>query len=443
MKLKVNKKTCLAVVLAGGMALSTLLVNAGSPATVKAASAERVQEIDKRIQEIEGKKKESEQERQQLESELKRLGEEKDRYLEELEVLEVELNRTVEEIETKEDEINETEDKAQQAARELKAAEKRVQERDRLLKTRVRAMYESGGNISYIEVLLGASSFGDFLQRVDFITTIIHHDQNLLEEHIRDQKMIAQKKKEIEQLLVQLEEQLEELHVLEARLERQQQEKRVQIASIEEEEEHLHEISEEVQEEMLRFVNEQSALLAEKKEIQAELKRMEEERKKAAQQAAAQQTTAKKGSAEKTSNSSPSASTPSGGQLAWPVPGYGINSSYGMRVHPISGKRKMHSGVDMSAPSGTAIVAAESGIVVHAGPHSSWGNHVIIDHGGGMQTLYAHIRDGGIKVSVGQQVSRGQKIAEVGRTGSATGNHLHFEVYINGKRVNPAPYLGL
>ncbi|MNJ49417.1 Murein DD-endopeptidase MepM [compost metagenome] len=130
-----------------------------------------------------------------------------------------------------------------------------------------------------------------------------------------------------------------------------------------------------------------------------------------------------------------------GGAMALPVSGARLSSGYGTRVHPISGQVKKHTGVDLAAPQGTDIKAAEGGVVIVAEWWSGYGNTVIIDHGDNLWTLYGHIRNGGIKVEKGEQVKRGQKVAEVGSTGNSTGPHLHFEVRINGSPVDPSPYL--
>lgn len=128
--------------------------------------------------------------------------------------------------------------------------------------------------------------------------------------------------------------------------------------------------------------------------------------------------------------------------LAWPVPSvHGISSGFGYRTNPITGKRSLHNGIDIPAPKGTPIVAAENGKVIVADYMNGYGNTVIIDHGNGLWTLYGHIKEGGILVSVGQQVRRGQTIALVGSTGNATGSHLHFTVYKNQVAVNPLHYL--
>ena len=119
-----------------------------------------------------------------------------------------------------------------------------------------------------------------------------------------------------------------------------------------------------------------------------------------------------------------------GGELAWPVPGYTrITSKYGMRTHPITGVYKLHSGVDIGAPAGANFIAANDGIVTKASYNSAYGNMVIIDHGGGVSTLYAHGSE--ILVEVGQTVKRGDAVLKVGSTGYSTGPHAHFEVRLN------------
>lgn len=136
------------------------------------------------------------------------------------------------------------------------------------------------------------------------------------------------------------------------------------------------------------------------------------------------------------------------GVMAWPVPGfYRISSPFGWRVHPIFQTRRFHAGIDVgrnadgTAISGAAIVAAGKGRVIWAGPRGGYGNVVMIDHGNGVVSLYAHQRSGGITVGNGQQVTKGQRIGTVGSTGYSTGPHLHFEVRVNGTPKSPMIYL--
>lgn len=129
-----------------------------------------------------------------------------------------------------------------------------------------------------------------------------------------------------------------------------------------------------------------------------------------------------------------------GGAMIWPVPGYtSITSEYGMRVHPITGAYKLHTGVDIGAPLGAEFVAAANGIVTKATFNTAYGNMVIIDHGGGVQTLYAHGSE--IIAQVGQEVTAGTPILKVGSTGYSTGPHAHFEIRIDGQTINPLDYL--
>ena len=129
-----------------------------------------------------------------------------------------------------------------------------------------------------------------------------------------------------------------------------------------------------------------------------------------------------------------------GGELAWPVPGYTrITSEYKMRVHPITGVYKLHTGVDISAPMGANFIAANDGVVIRAEMNGAYGNMVVVDHGGGISTLYAHGSE--ILVQVGQTVKRGDAVLKVGSTGYSTGAHAHFEVRINGVTTNPLPYI--
>ncbi|MGI5839810.1 MAG: LysM peptidoglycan-binding domain-containing M23 family metallopeptidase [bacterium] len=127
-----------------------------------------------------------------------------------------------------------------------------------------------------------------------------------------------------------------------------------------------------------------------------------------------------------------------GGTLAWPVQGR-ITSRYGWRTHPVSGKRDFHPGIDIGASTGTPIKAAAAGTVTYAGWMGGYGNMVIVDHGSGLETQYAH--NSSLTVSVGEKVQRGETIAKAGATGVVTGPHLHFNIVKNGEYINPLNYL--
>ena len=129
-----------------------------------------------------------------------------------------------------------------------------------------------------------------------------------------------------------------------------------------------------------------------------------------------------------------------GGSMGWPVPGYTKFSKYGMRMHPILKKKKLHTGIDIGCKTGDKIVASNDGTVIFSGVKGGYGNAVIIDHGGKISTLYGH--NSKLLVKVGDKVKKGEQIAKAGSTGLSTGPHCHFEVRVNGKPVDPAPYLG-
>lgn len=412
---------------------STLADFAWTSQKAHASLESDMKDLEREIKDLEQQQKDASELRKEYQKKLEQLQAEERQKQNELNTILSDIQYTVKEISEKEEEIEETKEQARIAALELKEAEERVEERERLIRERMRSMYESGGSVSYLEVLLGSSSIGDFLQRLDFLSLIMQKDQQIFEVFVEEQLEVERKKEEIEAFLVVLDEQLEELDQLHKKLQAQENQKRVQIASLQQEQEEIEKIDAEMQEQVKQLAAEQSRKVAAKQEIQAELKRIEEERKRAEEERKRQQ-----------QGSGGGGGSVSNGELAWPTPGhFRITSHFGWRTHPIRGTRHLHSGTDIGAPRGAAIVAAESGVVIFAGRQGSYGNLVIIQHdsSGSLQTYYAHIRDGGILVREGQMVQRGQKIAEVGMTGASTGYHLHFEVRVNGNPVNPLPYI--
>jgi len=125
----------------------------------------------------------------------------------------------------------------------------------------------------------------------------------------------------------------------------------------------------------------------------------------------------------------------------WPVASAAarVTSPFGYRVHPITGERRMHNGIDISAPSGTPVYATAAGRVAFSGKQTGYGHIVVVDHGGGIETAYAHLRER--RVSAGESVRAGDRVGDVGRSGWATGHHLQYEVRRDGRHVDPMPYL--
>lgn len=304
------------------------------------------------------------------------------------------------------EQINQTEADLLVAGQLLEEAGERVEKRDRMLQTRLRLMYQNGV-VSYVDVLMSATSFTDFVDRFDALQSIVNQDKDILEQNKKDKALKVQKEKEVEQKLNDVKALYEKLNDYQAVLVEKEKKKMQMIAQYNQKMEELEDISEE-QEKLLMDLAKKTADL--------ERKKREEQKKQTVFY--------------------------TGGKLGVPIKdNYRVSSGFGYRMHPIYHTKKLHAGIDFAAPAGTAIYAAESGVVITAGWTSGYGNTVILDHGNGLWTLYGHIRNGGIKVRVGESVKRGEKIAEVGSTGNSTGNHLHFEVRVNGTPKNPQSYL--
>ena len=258
---------------------------------------------------------------------------------------------------------------------------------------------QESSDVEYLDVLLSSKNISEFLSSYFLISELASYEMDLLDD-------MQAKKDEIELSKTRLEQDREQLATIKAN--------QTKTATILENTKTVRE----------NFI---SKLSDQEKEIQAQIDeyntRFEEINKEILELA--------QGSI---------AAEYIGGELAWPVPGYTrITSKYGMRTHPITGVYKLHTGVDIGAPMGANFIAANDGIVTKASYNGAYGNMVIIDHGGGVSTLYAHGSE--ILVEVGQTVKRGDPVLKVGSTGYSTGAHAHFEVRLNGVVTDPMPYI--
>ncbi|OKP85532.1 murein hydrolase activator EnvC [Paenibacillus sp. P32E] len=345
--------------------------------------------------------------------------------------------------------ITSTEKSLTVTANELDEAEARVASREKLLESRVRLMYTDGA-VSYLDVLLSSTSFSDFLDRADSLKMIVDQDQDLLVQHKLDKQTVIAKKQELEGQYAQAKQLYTDLESQRSVLKEKEAEKQELIAYYDKEIQESDGLTEEQDAKLVQLASDRSLLENKKDQIKAEeaARKAAAAKAEAARRAAAAAAAAKARAASSDSGSSSDSSGESsdyaggGGPFLLPVGAVRISSPYGLRTHPVTGEvGKMHTGTDFAVPQGTDIHAADSGTVIVAEWWSGYGYTVVIDHGGGVWTLYGHIREGGIKVSVGDRVSRGQTIAESGATGRVTGPHLHFEVRIDGKPVDPMPYL--
>lgn len=304
------------------------------------------------------------------------------------------------------------------------------------MKKRIKFMYENG-DTAYLEMILEAKDFTDMLNKADYVKAISEYDRNMLtqfqttvEEIAVKESRIQQKYSEIETLKMSVEEQKASVEALTATKTKEMEKYSKEIAE-----------SEELREAYEAEIDAQEALI-EKLEAEAIRKAEEAARKKAEEEAkkkAAQSASGSDSSSGKTDSSAgTSASTSTG--WTWPCPSSRrITSEYGWRMHPTLGYKKYHNGIDIGAPTGSPILAASSGTVIAASYNSTMGNYVMIDHGGGVITIYMHCS--ALNTSMGSQVSTGQTIAYVGSTGRSTGPHLHFGVRINGEYTSPWNYV--
>lgn len=318
--------------------------------------------------------------------------------LQQVEKLDSRIETAEKELAEQESKITELKESISQLETELNTITEKYDKQVELFKQRMVAIYIAG-DTQYLDVLLNSSSLSDFISSYYIISQLTQIDEELINN-------LETKKKSMDLSMQKLENEKKELATIvenQTRTTRTlQNTKKMRenfIAKLSDEEKNLQEKIDEINQQY-DIVNQQILALAQQGIDTAYI----------------------------------------GGELEWPVPGYTrITSKFAMRVHPITGQYKLHTGVDIGAPEGANFVAANDGIVVKAELNAAYGNMVIIDHGGGISTLYAH--GSAILVEVGQSVKRGDSILKVGSTGYSTGPHAHFEVRINGVATDPLPYI--
>jgi murein DD-endopeptidase MepM/ murein hydrolase activator NlpD len=262
---------------------------------------------------------------------------------------------------------------------------------------RIKVMYEYG-NTGYIEVLFASKNMVDFFNRLEYINRLVAFDNGLFDELDEMELSILDIEAKLKGEEAELNHLTAETGLKKSQLEEKVVSKNLEVKSYSEDQKVYEKMMDELEEA--------------EKSIDAEIKELIRL----------------------------STLVYKGGQMEWPVAGfYRLSSEFGPRLHPIYKTWRNHNGIDIPASGGSPIVAAAKGVVIVAGYSSSYGNYIILDHGSGYATLYAHCSK--LLVSNGQSVIRGENIAQIGSTGWSTGNHLHFGVQINGEWVNPMGYV--
>ena len=321
-----------------------------------------------------------------------------------------ELDAQVAEIETKieglKTQITEKEAEIEQTKKDLDEAIKIRDKQYENMKKRVQALYEQGDTF-YLEILLNSGGISDFLNQMDYVDDLSKYDEKMFKEYAETVEYVKVCQAELEEEEALLQETKQAAEDEQKTCETLIAEKQAEIAAVQEQINDKDKVIKEYEQE----IAEMNASITELEKIVAqERKQLENMR------------------------------VYDGGVFCWPAPSYTrVSSDYGYRIHPTLKVEMFHNGVDLAAPGGSDILAAYDGEVVSASYTAAMGNYIMIDHGGGLYTIYMHASK--LLVSEGQEVKRGEKIALVGSTGRSTGNHLHFTVRKNGEYVSPWNYI--
>ncbi len=392
--------------LAGLLTAAGLAMAAISPAY---GTKQDVEDAKKKASSLEAEKK-------KVEDTLKKLeGLKKDAaaYVRELDKSLNELNLELEELDKQ---IGDKEQDIEVAGQELEAAKAVEAAQYDAMKLRIKYMYERG-ETTYLDMLLQSEDLVQMMNRAEYIQQIAEYDRKKMGEYEEAREAVVAKE-------ARLNEEREQLLLLQEQTEGKQRSVETLLAQKNQELKNFESQIHTAEGQISEYEKDIRAQEERVKQLEAEIRRKEEEARKAAEAAGKKYNTVNLGDI----------------KFIWPCPASSrVTSGFGSRTSPTAGASSNHQGMDIGAPSGSAVVAAASGTVVIATYSYSAGNYIMVNHGGGVYTVYMHCSQ--LLASEGQDVIQGQTIAKVGSTGYSTGPHLHFGIRANGKYIDPAGYV--
>ena len=436
------KKTIMTLSMAASISLGTIF--AALPEDK--ASAESIAELQDKSQEIQNKSSVIDSEINKTTDQIETLQADQERVNAEIDAIDLKIGDTTAEITEKNTQIDALNAEIEVLNREIEELLIRIEERNVLLKERAVSYQESGGMVSYLDVLVGAQSFSDFIDRVGAVAVILEADQAILKEQNADKAALEEKQTKVKNDLAELETKRQELETLKANLDTQKEEKNQLMASLEKAEAEANQAKFSLEEEQAILAGQNAAIqraIELEQQRQAELRRQQEEAAaaRAAAQVQASSSSNTSGGSTATTQNTVSTVPVSSGAFTRPAAG-SVTSGFGYRSFNGGG---FHYGVDIAKSGSVPVVAAADGVVNRSYFSSSYGNAIMISHsinGQTYTTVYAHLSSR--TVGDMQTVSKGQVIGYMGNTGDSYGQHLHFELHRgawNGAKsnaINPA-----
>ena len=384
---------------------------------------QQIQDSKQKIEENKEKLSAVESEKQKVEEKLQELSALKSDAAAYIQKLDGELADLQGQIDSLGTQMTEKNAEIEATKVQLADAKAREEEQYASMKLRIKYMYENG-DTNFLDLLFEAESLSDMLNRAEYIQKVSEYDRQKLDEFVAVRNEIEETELRLTEEYDELDRMKQETEAKQSSVEALQADKQKELESYNAK---IQDANADIAQMQSEIAGIQEAIRAEENQIaaiEAEIRRQEEEARKKAEAQGQSYETKSLGSI----------------SFIWPCPASGrITSAFGGRSSPTEGASSNHQGIDIGAPTGSSILAAASGSVVIATYSASAGNYVMINHGGGVYTVYMHMNS--IGVSVGQSVSQGQQIGTVGSTGYSTGPHLHFGIRSNGTYVNPTAYV--